>query len=142
MNILSPAQSLKKIYRKITPSNQELEKFKSELVSMYNNIMDNQTEETQKNFFQKFLETIFNDKYCMIPENGMDLVVHLQKEPTSKIGIIFEFKRTTSGDMISLKDLDKKALQELLYYYLKERVINNNTDLKHLVISNCNGLRF
>jgi type II restriction/modification system DNA methylase subunit YeeA len=140
MNILSPAQSLKKIYRKITPSNQELEKFKSELVSMYNNIMDNQTEETQKNFFQKFLETIFNDKYCMIPENGMDLVVHLQKEPTSKIGIIFEFKRTTSGDMISLKDLDKKALQELLYYYLKERVINNNTDLKHLVISNIKEL--
>ena len=38
--------------------------------------------------------------------------------------------------MISNDNLNRKALQELLLYYLKERVSKKNNDIKYLIATN------
>lgn len=38
--------------------------------------------------------------------------------------------------MITVDNLNGKALYELVLYYLRERITHKNTELKHLVISN------
>ena len=38
--------------------------------------------------------------------------------------------------MVTKEDINKKALQELLYYYLNERIGKQNTSLKYLIACN------
>ena len=53
--------------------------------------------------------------------------------------MIFEVKKPTqsiSTEMPRVDDLNRKALQQLVLYFLRERVIHHNLDVKHLVITN------
>lgn len=73
----------------------------------------------------------------MAPEEDIDLAVRLDKTAKSNIGLLIEVKSTTNkSEMISVDNLNKKALQELLLYYLKERVTKKNTDIKYLIATN------
>ena len=64
----------------------------------------------------------------MAPEEDIDLAVSLDKTAKSNIGLLIEVKSMTNkSEMISVDNLNKKALQELLLYYLKERVTKKNT---------------
>jgi hypothetical protein len=38
--------------------------------------------------------------------------------------------------MITKDNLNKKAFHELIQYYLEERIINENLEIKHLIITN------
>ena len=71
----------------------------------------------------------------MAPEEDIDLAIRLDKTIKSNIGLLIEVKSTTNkGEMISNDNLNRKALQELLLYYLKERVNKKNNDIKSLLI--------
>ncbi len=51
--------------------------------------------------------------------------------------MLFEFKSPHSqGEMISPGDFNRKALHQLLYAYLEERIVKGNDDLKYLIASN------
>lgn len=50
--------------------------------------------------------------------------------------MIIEAKRPTSTDMVSAKNLNAKAMHELILYYLRERVDEGNIDIKYLVATN------
>ena len=39
--------------------------------------------------------------------------------------------------MVSINDLKKKSLYELVLYYIREEIQKKNTDVKHLIITNC-----
>ena len=55
------------------------------------------------------------------------------------LGVIIETKKASNkAEMLSTKKLNTKALQELLLYYLRERVHQNNKELKHLIATNIN----
>mgnify|MGYP006996850813 CR=1 FL=1 len=71
------------------------------------------------------------------PEEDIDLAIRLDKTIKSNIGLLIEVKSTTNkGEMISNDNLNRKALQELLLYYLKERVNKKNNDIKYLIATN------
>lgn len=73
----------------------------------------------------------------MAPEEDIDLAIRLDKTIKSNIGLLIEVKSTTNkGEMISNDNLNRKALQELLLYYLKERVNKKNNDIKYLIATN------
>jgi hypothetical protein len=42
----------------------------------------------------------------------------------------------SSTEMMSRENLNKKALQELLLYYMSERLNNQNKKLRHLIVTN------
>ena len=53
------------------------------------------------------------------------------------MGVIFEVKMPANvSEMITRDNLNKKALQELLLYYLRERVEKKNIQLKQLIVTN------
>ena len=121
---------------------EQLVQFAEALNSFLQQIENNQSEEEQKNFLQHFLETTF---YAggVVPgtkttrKGGTyDLVIY----PSSKqetIEVLIEVKSTSnSTEMITPDDLNRKALQQLLIYYLRERAINDNKQLRHLVVTN------
>lgn len=104
---------------------------------MRDNIVDGQREHTQKEHLRNFLSETFYKPYYMAPEEDIDLAIRLDKTIKSNIGLLIEVKSTTNkGEMISNDNLNRKALQELLLYYLKERVNKKNNDIKYLIATN------
>ena len=137
MGQLKPTQVLNKAYRQIAVETTDFEHFKSALQILLDNVSDGQREETQKEHLRNFLSETFYKPYYMAPEEDIDLAVRLDKTAKSNIGLLIEVKSTTNkSEMISVDNLNKKALQELLLYYLKERVTKKNTDIKYLIATN------
>jgi hypothetical protein len=135
--IISPSKSINKAYKQVTIERSSFNNFCSCLGKLFDDINDSQTEETQKTHLQAFFAKTFYENYYMAPEGDIDLTIHLDKTENSHVGLIIEVKNTTNkNEMVSCNDLNKKALQELLLYYLRQRLTRNNTDLKYLVATN------
>ena len=49
------------------------------------------------------------------------------------MGVIVETKRPRSNEMMTAARPNTKALHKLVLYYLRERIENNNIELKYLV---------
>jgi adenine-specific DNA-methyltransferase len=134
---LKPNQFLNKAYRQVAIERSCFNNFCACMKHLFENIADGQREETQKEHLRVFLSDTFYKSYYMAPEGDIDLAIHLEKTGKSKIGLLIEVKSTMNkNEMISTEDLNKKALQELLLYYLRERVTKRNSDLKYLVATN------
>ena len=83
-------------------------------------------------------DTYYRDTNAINTKDKKDLVIHLDKTTNSEVGVIIEAKRPTNvGEMINHDSFNKKALHELILYYLNERHANNN-QLKQLIITNVN----
>ncbi|MDR0507529.1 MAG: Eco57I restriction-modification methylase domain-containing protein [Dysgonamonadaceae bacterium] len=81
--------------------------------------------------------TWYAPNYFINTAGHINLVVHTGKDTATPVGIIIEAKKPgNKNEMINRENLNKKAMQELLLYYFRERVTNNNLELKHLVVTN------
>ena len=128
MGQLKPTQVLNKVYRQIAVETTDFEHFKSALQILLDNVSDGRREEAPKEYLRNFLSETFYKPYYMAPEEDIDLAVSLDKTAKSNIGLLIVVKSMTNkSEMISVDNLNKKALQELLLYYLKERVTKKNT---------------
>lgn len=123
MGQLKPTQVLNKAYRQVTIETAKFNHFKNALQILLENVSDGQREETQKEHLRNFLSDTFYKSYYIAPKEDIDLAIRLDKTTKSNIGLLIEVKSTTNkSEMISVDNLNKKALQELLLYYLKERI--------------------
>ena len=137
MGLLKPNQVLNKAYRQVAIETTDFDLFKNALRTLRDNVVDGQREETQKEHLRNFLSETFYKTYYMAPEEDIDLAIRLDKTTKSNIGLLIEVKSTTNkSEMISNDNLNRKALQELLLYYLKERVSKKNNDIKYLIATN------
>ena len=137
MGQLKPNQILNKAYRQVAIETEDFNRFKEALHTLLSTISDGQREETQKEHLRNFLSDTFYKPYYMAPEEDIDLAVRLDKTSKSNIGLLIEVKSTTNkNEMISVGNLNRKALQELLLYYLRERITKKNTDIKYLIATN------
>uniref|UniRef100_UPI00359C73E8 type IIG restriction enzyme/methyltransferase n=1 Tax=Phocaeicola plebeius TaxID=310297 RepID=UPI00359C73E8 len=137
MGQLKPNQVLNKAYRQVAIEIEDFNHFKDVLRTLLFTVSDGQREETQKEHLRNFLSDTFYKPYYMAPEEDIDLAVRLDKTSKSNIGLLIEVKSTTNkNEMISVGNLNRKALQELLLYYLRERITKKNTDIKYLIATN------
>ena len=137
MGQLKPNQVLNKAYRQVAIETEDFNHFKDVLRTLLFTVSDGQREETQKEHLRNFLSDTFYKPYYMAPEEDIDLAVRLDKTSKSNIGLLIEVKSTTNkNEMISVGNLNRKALQELLLYYLRERITKKNTDIKYLIATN------
>ena len=137
MGQLKPNQILNKAYRQVAIETEDFNHFKDALRILLHTVSDGQREETQKEHLRNFLSDTFYKPYYMAPEEDIDLAVRLDKTSKSNIGLLIEVKSTTNkNEMISVGNLNRKALQELLLYYLRERISKKNTDIKYLIATN------
>ncbi|MDD2192883.1 MAG: class I SAM-dependent DNA methyltransferase, partial [Bacteroidales bacterium] len=140
LNILKPRQALNKAFLKVKPNRSEIESFKTNLINLLDNINDIESEEFHKNLIIEFLKKTYYDPAYFINTKGRnDLVIHNDKTADSTVGVIIETKSPSNNtEMVSKGNLNTKAFQELVLYYLRERITHENIEVKHLVITNIN----
>lgn len=137
---LKPRKALNKAFLKVKPNRTEIEGFKANLITLLDRINDTESEEFHKNLVSEFLkDTYYKQNHFINTKGRNDLVIHNGQNANSTVGVILEAKKPTNkGEMITTKKLNAKAFQELVLYYLRERIIHKNLEVKHLVVTNIN----
>ena len=137
---LTIAKSLNKAYRQVPVDRQIFDTFKSHLRNYYEQVSVINTEEKLKGDLMDFLKlTFYGQNYKVSPNGDIDCAIHLGSNIEAPVGVILEVKKPTNiSEMITREDLNRKALQELLLYYLRERHTKKNIQLKQLVVTNIN----
>jgi len=135
---INPKKSLNKAFLKQRPLRSEIELFKSNLIQLLDNIDEIEREENQKNHIRDFLrDTYYKETNEINTKDTKDLVIHLGKTNKDKVGVIIEAKRPGNKiEMLSDSKPNAKALQELVLYFLRERIEENNIDIKYLIATN------
>jgi hypothetical protein len=135
---LSPRKALNPAFLKLKPHRDEIEDFKANLLQLIGHINEAESEEFHKNLVQDFLKkTYYDPDHFINTKDRKDLVIHTGKKADSPVGVIIEAKSPTNKyEMCSKDSINVKALQELLLYYLRERVSLKNIDLKYLIVTN------
>ena len=140
-NRLDPKEALKnKAFAKNKPNSERFENFKVNLARLIDLIDEKKREDFHKNLISDFKKkTYYEDQYFINVKENSDLVIHNGKNPESTVGVIFETKKPTKtnyAEMPKVSDLNKKAFQQLVLYFLRERIIHNNLEIKYLIITN------
>ncbi|MDD4729930.1 MAG: class I SAM-dependent DNA methyltransferase, partial [Dysgonamonadaceae bacterium] len=148
---LTPKKALNKAFLKVKPNRTEIENFKKYLIKLLDRTNDTESEEFHKNLVIDFLKKTYYDPNHFINTKGRnDLVIHNGEKANSSVGVILEAKKPTNKwEMVRpfadcdtheqrIAKLNVKAFQELVLYYLRERIIEKNLEVKHLVITNIN----
>lgn len=137
---LRPKKVLNKAYLKVKPNRSEIDDFKINLITLLDRTNDTESEEFHKNLVSDFLKKTYYDPNHFINTKGRnDLVIHNGANANSTVGVIIEAKKPTNkAEMITNKKLNAKAFQELVLYYLRERITHKNLEVRHLVATNIN----
>ena len=138
MGQLSPHQALSSRYRQAAIGEEELHRFTHALRGLLEGTDEGQREEELKMHLRDFLRDAFYAAYRIgVADGDIDLAVRLGKGKNARIGLIVEVKSLANRDEMPTPGvLNRKALHELLLYYLRERAANGNTDLKQLIVTN------
>ncbi|WP_026951473.1 class I SAM-dependent DNA methyltransferase [Algoriphagus mannitolivorans] len=136
--LLKPRKALNPAYLKVKPNRIDIEKFKFNLIALLDQSNDKESEEFHKNLVSDFLKKTWYDPNHFINTKGRnDLVIHNGAKSNTEVGVIIEAKKPTNkAEMPSKTNLNSKAFQELILYYLRERITEKNTSVRHLVVTN------
>ncbi|MEI6143751.1 MAG: hypothetical protein WCP85_31015, partial [Mariniphaga sp.] len=138
INLLNPRKALNKAFLKVKANRDEIELFKANLIILLDRINEVETEEFHKNIVAEFLRSTYYGTNNYINTKGRnDLVVHNTKSASGTVGIIIEAKKPANkAEMPKTDNINTKAFQELVLYYLRERITHKNLEIKHLVATN------
>ncbi len=140
---------LGKTYQKQIVDSDKLKNFKNAFTTLYNNVDACVTqpqvggkEDRQKGYLQTFLKTVLNNEYeVSINYDRIDLVLHESKDASSPISVIFEIKSSENkNEMVSDGNLNVKALQELVLYYMQQRETKKQIHIQYLVALDFNDM--
>jgi very-short-patch-repair endonuclease len=136
--MFTPRQTLNKAYLKVKPSRHQIEGFKTHLKALLDGIDDAKREEYHKTLLTDFLKKAHYDgQYFVNVKDDVDLAIHNGQKPDSAVAVLLEVKKpSNAAEMPKVGKLNSKALQELVLYYLRERITHNNLEVKHLIITN------
>jgi len=140
IRILKPRMALNKAFRKVKPNRTEIERFKTNLSQLLDGINDKETEEHHKNLVSDFLkDTYYKQSHFINTRSNYDLVIHNGDKATSTVGVIIEAKKPTNkAEMLTPDNINVKAFQELVLYYLRERITQKNNEIKYVIATNIN----
>ena len=147
MKKINTRKALNPAYRKHKPLRKDVTNFIEQLQDCINAVKlsdDNgESEEHTKSHFTTFFKTTFYANNYINTKDRIDLAIYLEDKPTSDVGVIIEAKKPSNkSEFLKPDNLNRKALQELLLYYLRERLDNNNNNIKHLIATNGYELGF
>jgi adenine-specific DNA-methyltransferase len=137
---LKPRKALNKAFLKVKPNRTEIEGFKTNLIALLDRTNDTETEEFHKNLVSDFLkDTYYKQNHFINTKGRNDLVIHNGQNANTTVGVIIEAKKPTNKvEMLSRDNINKKAFQELVLYYLRERITHKNLEVKHVIATNIN----
>ncbi|MDB9487830.1 TaqI-like C-terminal specificity domain-containing protein [Dolichospermum circinale CS-537/01] len=135
---LQPREALNKAFLKINPFRKDIETFKKHLKNLIAKINESESEEFHKNLIADFFKnTYYSSNHFINTKGRNDLVIHNGQDPKTSVGVILEFKKPTNkSEMLKVDNLNTKAFQELVLYFLRERLTEKNLELKYLIATN------
>lgn len=130
-NQLEPQKALSPAYKKIKLLKSDIDDFSAKLQECIHaiNLVDtrNESEEHLKSPIKKFLASTFYKTNEINTKERIDLAVYLGENPDSEVGILIEAKKPSNrAEFPTVNQLNKKAFQEMLLYYLRERIGPNS----------------
>ncbi|HEY9706470.1 MAG TPA: hypothetical protein V6C58_28815, partial [Allocoleopsis sp.] len=138
-NQITPKKALNKALLKIKINHSDFDKFVRNFNQLLSQINETESEEFHKNIIADFLKnTYYNPNHFINTKGGNDLVIHNGKDAKTSVGVILEAKKpnTKLVGVNSNSPFDHKAFQELLLYFLRERITAKNLEIKHLIVTN------
>jgi hypothetical protein len=139
-NKLLIRNSLNKAFGKVKPDRESFEAFITNLRRLLEQTETNkaESEEFHKNLISDFLKnTYYSPSYFINTRGRNDLVIHNGKDAQTPVGVILEVKRPTNkGEMLKIDNLNTKAFQELVLYFLRERLTGKNLGIRYLMATN------
>lgn len=140
IKVINPRKALNKAFLKVKPNRNEIEKFKSNLIHLLDQINEKESEEFHKNLVADFLKNTYYSLNHFVNTKGRnDLVIHNAKDAKSTVGVLIEAKSTSNkAEMLRVNNINTKAFHELVLYYLRERITHKNLEIKHLIATNIN----
>lgn len=129
-----PKKALSKAYLKKPVDRADLELFRDELLRLYGQRNPAESEEHIKIQMTDFLKkTLYGPRFLINTKDRVDLTI----AEAGSTKVLFEVKHPDNkSEMMSAEKPNAKALHQLLLYFLRERVLGKNLELKHLVITN------
>lgn len=141
--VATPSESINKTFLNRPLAHATYSTFAAALQKLVDNSTNNrqQTEEYQKTLLRDFLNEIgYNGKYFINVSDRIDLAIFDSASTDGRVSVLFETKKRGSAELCRISDLNRKALQEALLYYLRERVgkvmeREPNLKIKNIVIT-------
>ena len=85
--------------------------------------------------FSEFLKNTTFKGYYVNTKDRVDLVI--KDKNKSDVNVIFETKSfKNKGEFPTKENINVKAFHELILYYLKEKIEEDNSNIKNLIITN------
>jgi len=138
INKLTLKQSMNKQVQAIMPLEDEKKNFSNKLIQYLTHLSENhlESEEYQKNLLKVFLESLLPYNFINTSER-IDLAIYNGISSNSTLGVLFECKSLSNkSEMMSKERFNSKGFQEIVAYYLNERLINKNIEVKKCIVTN------
>ncbi|MFW8054399.1 DUF7149 domain-containing protein [Vagococcus fluvialis] len=138
INKLTLKQSMNKQVQTIMPLEEEKKEFSTKLILYLNHLRENisESEEYQKNLLKAFLESLLPYNFINTSER-IDLAIYNGSNSDSTPGVLFECKSLSNkSEMMSTEKINSKGFQEIVSYYLRERLTNKNIEVKKCIVTN------
>ncbi len=134
---IQPKAAVKELLN-LRPLRSDIDNFKNNLLRLLSKVDEIEREENQKNHVRDFLlDTYYKETNEINTKDNKDLVIHVGKSNKDKVGVIIEAKRPgNKSEMLSIEKPNTKAFHELVLYYMRERIDENNIDIKHCIATN------
>ncbi len=134
-------KALNLAYRKHKPSRKQVNDFLEALETCLQAIelfdQQGETEEHLKEPLKKFFQGTFFQENLINTKERIDLAIYAENNPQSPVEVLIEIKKPSNKiEFLTPQNLNKKALQELLLYYFRERFDQKNNAIKHLIVTN------
>ncbi len=126
-------KSLNPSLKAFKPTRVAVNQFKSKLKEYLDVIDHNESEENLKTHLMQLLKSLYGQQHLIEQQGQIDFVIRVGGK-TSRAGVLVESKRRSNkADMITATDGNRKAMHELVLYYMRERT-SGNTDIRNLII--------
>ena len=126
-------------FRRQKPTRAQLDDFAAARAELLDKINPAESEEHLKTHLRDFLAHpgVLGPGHYLNVRKRRDLVARLGPKEADPVGLLIEVKKfANAGEMVTPTDLNRRALHELLLYYLEDRDDKSAEDLRRLIITN------
>ena len=137
IQVQTPKEVLNPALRKQKLARAKMITFKENLTLLLQKNQNPESEEHHKIILIDFFKKVYYDKRNEVNTKAqVDLVVYEGKTSKSNVSVLIETKKPSNkSEMFHPKNPNVKAFQQLVLYFLREYVDENNLGLKHLIIT-------
>lgn len=133
------AASLSPAMKALRPGRVEFDRFATALNLYLSRINERETEENHKTHLIDVFKAILPPHYLVEPHERIDFVIRAGDMTTPPVVLVETKTQRNRAEMISERDINRKALHEAVLYYMRERE-RGNVAIAHIII--CSTFEF